>query len=107
MAEYFKEMAEMNKKAKIKVAIAKEQATVCVRCTSAELVLALAIVSARQRLALIFRCSTIMSSTDYRERIPQSFVLVSHGKVPEDGAEDRRYILQGGQGTPLFVSGRD
>ena len=47
MAEYFKEMAGMYKKAEIKVAIAKEQATVCVRCTSAELVLALAIVSVR------------------------------------------------------------
>ena len=46
MAEYFKERVGMNKKAKIKVAIAKEQATVCVRCTSAGLVLASAIVSA-------------------------------------------------------------
>ena len=93
-------MAGMQKKAEIKVAIPEEQATVCVRCTSAELVLALAIVSTRQRLALFVRCSTIMSSTDDREHIPPSFVLVSNGKVPEDGAEDPRNILQGRQGAP-------
>ena len=104
MAEYFKEMVEMYNKAEIYVAIGEEQATVCVRCTSAELVLPLAIVRALAAgfVAALVCCLLTTESTFHRP---------SYSSVMAKCQKTERRICdiscEAGKAHKLFVSDRD
>ena len=109
MAEYFKEMAGMYKKAEIKVAIAKEQATVCVRCTSAELVLAPVSYSERAppagsiRFVEALLCRLLTTESTFR-RPSYSYLMA---KCQKTEWKIRDISCEAGKAHQLFVSGRD